>query len=141
MKRVSDGLFIEANYNKDSIVGIRIKDGDFYLIGYMEDAGKYSFVIPKCWEDTVINRESVVVCGMICAENLDSPAYICTEKENENPYEAFLGYIKPYERNGISDGDHDIFEVSKDDLSNIIDALRDGDYVFVLKDSGMFEVN
>lgn len=141
MKRVSDGLFVGANYNKDSVVGVRIKDGNLYLIGYMEDADEYSFVIPRCWEDTVISRDSAVVCGEICAENLDFPTYVSTEKENESPYEAFLGYIRPYERNGISDGDHDIFEVSKDNLSDIIDALRDGDYVFILEEPGMFEVN
>ena len=55
--------------------------------------------------------------------------------KSENPYSDFLSNIKCYERNAMSDADdHDIFSLTMDEIYSISDALRDGDYVFVIDD-------
>ena len=51
-----------------------------------------------------------------------------------DPYREFLSYVRSYERNGIRDkDDHDIFCVTESELYALADALRDGDYVFVIE--------
>ena len=57
--------------------------------------------------------------------------------EYRNPYEKFLSCINPYQRNGKSDpDDHDIFLMTQKEFGDCIDALRDGDYVFVIEQYG-----
>ena len=49
-------------------------------------------------------------------------------------YEKFLSCINPYQRNGKSNpDDHDIFLMTQKEFGDCIDALRDGDYVFVIE--------
>lgn len=56
------------------------------------------------------------------------------DHEYRNPYEKFLSCINHYQRNGKSDpDDHDIFLMTQKEFGNCIDALRDGDYVFVIE--------
>lgn len=45
-----------------------------------------------------------------------------------------LSCINPYQRNGKSDpDDHNIFLMTQKEFGDCIDALRDGDYVFVIE--------
>ncbi len=47
---------------------------------------------------------------------------------------ALMSSVKDYIRNGVSQkDDKDIFKINDKELSAIIDALRDGDYIFCLK--------
>ena len=41
MQRLSDDTFKFMKYNTDNIIGIRIKDGEFYFLAWMENAEHY----------------------------------------------------------------------------------------------------
>ena len=46
MKRISDELFVTGEnrtYSLDDVIAIRIQDGEFYFLGWMENAERYSF--------------------------------------------------------------------------------------------------
>ena len=59
---------------------------------------------------------------------------ICNEYNSV--YELMLEYIKPYERNGKTDpGDYDIFIMTREELCDFCDALRDGDYIIILEEN------
>ena len=56
------------------------------------------------------------------------------DHEYRNAYKKFLSCINPYQRNGKSDpDDHNIFLMTQKEFGDCIDALRDGDYVFVIE--------
>ena len=45
MKRISDELFVTGEnrtYSLDDVIAIRIQDGEFYFLGWMENAECYS---------------------------------------------------------------------------------------------------
>lgn len=139
MKRYSDEKFINSRHDKDKVIALRVKNGEFYFIGWMEDAENYAMQIAKNVDSCELCRDTVVGMGDIYVAITNCEGYNnvynisqSDSKDYINEYEMFLSFVKPYERNGVSDGDHDIFILSKDEFSSISDALRDGDYVFML---------
>lgn len=51
-----------------------------------------------------------------------------------------ISFVRNYERNGVSDADgHDIFCMTTEEFHGIANALRDGDYVFVIEDGISYE--
>lgn len=135
MRRMSDGTFIGEQPDMDNVYAIRIKNGEFYIIGWMESVMNCTMEIVKKPEDSLLDRD--------CFSDIDSlNTSIATSVNNKqvetinstNPYQEFLSHVRNYERNGIRDeDDHDIFVLAEEELYAIIDALRDGDYVFVIK--------
>ena len=72
--------------------------------------------------------------GSVC---VDDDGNVIQEQEQtyKNVYERFLSFVRNYERNGVSDADdHDIFCMTTEEFQGIADALRDGDYIFVMED-------
>lgn len=146
MNRLSDELFVKEQPNPDIVTGIRIKNGDFFLLAYMEDAEHYRIKQAKTPGGYEIFRPGIVGDGELDCSPADNNMYVLYETDDngnpinpeeakyENAYAYFLTLINPYERNGVTDGDHDIFELSKDELSSICDALRDGDYVLIINE-------
>ena len=152
MKRLSDEAFVGMQKGSyDKIIAIRIEDGDFYFLGWMEDAENYAIQIPVNSYSCMLDRDAVVGCGDIISaiESCDGYNNILYDWEmdssgnvlhgaNEkylNAYDCFLSYVNCYEKDGLSDpDDHDIFCLNADEFNNIIDALRNGDYIFVLDD-------
>ena len=68
---------------------------------------------------------------------VDDDGNVIQEQEQtyKNVYERFLSFVRNYERNGVSDSDdHNIFCMTTEEFQGIADALRDGDYVFVVED-------
>ena len=51
IKRISDETFKNSNFNYDDIVSIRIENGEFYFLGWMENGdgikSKCCRIIPK----------------------------------------------------------------------------------------------
>ena len=47
MIRLSDALFISSEPDCDSVIAIRIKNGEYYFLGWMEDAENYNYVMAK----------------------------------------------------------------------------------------------
>ena len=114
-----------------------IKNGEYYFLGWMENAEDYKYVIAKHPEENLLDRDCFSdanshYCNIISCDGYND-AYLSAK--NENPYSDFLSNIKCYERNAMSDADdHDIFSLTMDEIYSISDALRDGDYVFVIDD-------
>lgn len=137
MIRLSDALFISSEPDYDTVIAIRIKNGEYYFLGWMENAEGYKYVIAKHPEENLLDRDcfsdaNSLYCNIISCDGYND-AYLLAK--NENPYSDFLSNIKCYERNAMSDADdHDIFSLTMDEIYSISDALGDGDYVFVIDD-------
>lgn len=152
MQRWSDERFIEEKYNMDKIAAVRVMNGEFYFIAWMEVSPDYSIKAAKNVENCRINPDYIILMGDIMQGIYDSdgygePCYILYETDSDgNPvkgddrecgssYEVFLSLVKCHERNGVSDkDDHDIFFLTKDEVSSICVVLRDGEYVFVINE-------
>lgn len=154
MKRLSDETFIKTKPEKDFIIGIRVKNGEFYFLGWMEDAANYAIQIPCCIGDCQIERDQLMIANerrdvVFAIENTDGyhkmQYYWETDENGElldpedkkykDPYSSFLSFVNLYERNGVSDSeDHDIFVVTAKEFAQVCDALRDGDYVFIFEE-------
>ena len=151
MQRISDELFVKQEYDPDKIVAVRVKDGEFYFLAWMENAPHYKIQQAQSSDGYLMDRTGLVVDGDIFETVQATKEYnnmyllYCTnddgEFENEddaqyqNAHEMFLTLVNCYERNGVSDvDDHDIIMLSKEELSMICDMLRDGDYVFIIED-------
>lgn len=151
MKRISDELFVTGEnrtYSLDDVIAIRIQDGEFYFLGWMENAERYSIQWAKSnskiERDLLIASDDVYDAITSCkdynkVENdwlMDDKGNLLNKDDHEyrNPYEKFLSCINPYQRNGKSDpDDHNIFLMTQKEFGDCIDALRDGDYVFVIE--------
>lgn len=154
MRRLSDETFIKTKPEKDSVIGIRVKNGEFYFLGWMEGAENYAIQIPHKIEDCQIERDQLMIADermdvVFAIESTDGyhrmQYYWETDEDGKllspddekfkDPYSRFLSFINLYERNGVSDPeDHDIFVTSAKEFSQICDALRDGDYVFIFEE-------
>lgn len=151
MRRISDEKFVDMPpYTADKVVGIRVKDGEFYFIAWMEDAPHYKIQKAMDPDGYLLNREHLIVDGDIFSAVQATDRYnnmyllYCTDdsgnliNEDEskyfNEYDEFLALIKPYERNGVSDeSDHDILLLDRNELSSFCDLLRDGDYILIVE--------
>lgn len=146
MKRLSDNAFILLQPDMDKVYGIRILDGEFYLLGIMEDAEGYRIKKSMHADGDHLERDPLIATGEILTdENMPARFVILYEldtdgnpkeehdKDCENAHECFLHLLEPYTRNGTSDGDHDIFVLTRNEFSALCDALRDGDYIFVIE--------
>lgn len=151
MKRIGDDKFLEMKPNPDTVVGIRVKDGEFYFLAWMEDAPHYRIQQAVDYEKCMLNREYLIFDGDLltaisCTDGYNNMYFLYEldddgnlinddDKEFENEYEKFLTLIKCYERNGASDPeDHDILMLTKEELSQFCDILRDGDYILIVED-------
>ena len=134
MLRMSDDAFVNKAPSKDTIVAIRIQNGEYYFLGWMEDSENYDMQISNHPERNLLSRGCFWDRKVLYEEITSCDGYndVTSIKDSE-PYRKFLSYIRNYERNGKSDeNDHDIFQFSEGELLAICDALKDGDYVFVI---------
>lgn len=146
MKRINDLTFID-NINdavrKSDIIALRIKKGNVYFLGFMSRSAKIAFSFADNLGNCMLRKESV-----LCETLQDSIDHILTcesfTSELRNKFrggplsvaEAFLKRVKRHKRKGEFDSEgHAIFMVSDTEFNNIVDTLRDGDYVFVIKDN------
>lgn len=150
MERWSDERFIKAECNMDNVIAIRIKNGEFYFIGWMENAEKYKIQVIPCVDKALLERDLIMLEEIYTAittvpdynridivYEVDETGNPIKEEDKKyvNVFDRFLSFVKNYERNGVSDnGDHDIFVTNCKELSMVCDALRDGDYVFIVED-------
>lgn len=151
MRRIGDEKFIRLRPDADKVVAVRIKDGEFYFLAWMENASHYRIKQAMDPDGYLMDREALIADGDIfscvqCTEGYNN-MYVLYGLDDDgtvvygedrlyiNEYEKFLSLISNYERNGKQDAnDHDIFLLTTDELSGICDALRDGGYVFVVED-------
>jgi hypothetical protein len=150
MERVSDERFIKMAYDKDKIVAMRVKNGDFHFLAWMENAEHYKIQKTKSDDGYRMTRDLLIdgdiyrevtntkeYNNMLLLYRTDDEGHLVNKDESRysNAYEEFLTLVKCYERNGVSDeADHDILVLTKNELSTVCDLLRDGDYVLIITD-------
>lgn len=151
MHRISDELFVTREYDMDKIVAIRVKNGEFYFLAWMEDAPHYKIKKARGSDGYLMDRCSIIFDGDIFSAVEQTEEYnkmdllYCmddngvlsesADKTFSNAYEKFLTLVNCYERNGLSDeDDHDILVLTEEDLSSFCDVLRDGDYILIVTD-------
>jgi len=147
MKRISKEKFLAGKW-EEAASAIRIKDGEFYWLGDIEewpDAPEFSneglrIAMPYKAE-LLLNRDYIMFRGIFDAtasEDYDRTpmTYIFETEEEvtkyENVYDCLLQLVEPHTRNGESDeDDYDIFIMSSEEIIHFCDALRDGDYIII----------
>lgn len=151
MRRISDETFVSANLDMDKIVAIRVKDGEFYFLAWMENAPHYKIQQAQSSGGYLLDRTGLIFDGDVFASVQAVKDYnhmyllYCTDDDGnlededdaqyKNAYEKFLTLVNCYERNGIAaENDHDILILSKEELGSFCDLLRDGDYILVIED-------
>lgn len=142
MKRIFDETFKFGIYNPDRIVAIRIKNGEMYFLAWMEDAQNYKVQKAVYPESCVIDIGNLMLTGDLKKCIMETDGYnkmynlYTTDDAELSMYEYFLSLVSCYKsQNGTSDEeDHDIFVVTKTELSQICDVLRDGEYIIILSD-------
>lgn len=92
MIRLSDALFISSEPDYDTVIAIRIKNGEYYFLGWMENAEGYKYVIAKHPEENLLDRDcfsdaNSLYCNIISCDGYND-AYLLAK--NENPYSDFL---------------------------------------------------
>ena len=114
---------------QDNLVAVRIENGDFNLIGVRRDKKDYISNEPVSLERDDLMMYPEEGYTKVFLEGFDSLKNNISDASKNK----LLNSVKDYERNGKSDSDDkDIFEVEQFELADIIDALRDGDYIFVI---------
>lgn len=138
MKRISDEKFIETQPDKDRVIALKVEKGEFYFVGWMENAPNYDMQIAMDALRCKLDREYLIGGGDLF-ETIQScdgynNMYVSRSIRERDAYRKFLSYIKCYERSGQENtDDHDIFQVTTDEIIDLIDALRDGEYIFIIE--------
>lgn len=142
MKRISDELFLGMKPDMDKVFAIRVKKEDFYFLGWMENAEDYKIQMAVSPEESLLSRDYLIGDGDLYEAVVNCDGYNNMETlaegdvSDEEAYQKFLSLIQCYTRNGVSDvGDHDIFIMTENDISNFLDLFRDGEYIIVLEDA------
>lgn len=118
MRRMSDGAFIAAQPDMDDIYAIRIEDGKYYFLGWMENAEKYNIQIANHPENCLLDdlcfwNKSCLYDSVTGCDGYNDLTLI----KSEAPYKEFLSYLKSFEKNCSSEkDDHEIFLVSEEEL-------------------------
>lgn len=146
MERISDEIFIKNRYDYDKIIALKICDGDFYLIGYMEDADHYKIKKSKYRSKYLLDKDMLMIDetpkeAIETNSEYDSMEHLYVlngygvpvklEDSTISAYEKFLSLV---ENHGNDPNDHDIFITDSHELAQIIDSLKDGEYVFIFRD-------
>ena len=92
MIRLSDALFISSEPDYDTVIAIRIKNGEYYFLGWMENAEGYKYVIAKHPEENLLDRDcfsdaNSLYCNIISCDGYND-AYLLAK--SENPYSDFV---------------------------------------------------
>ncbi len=139
MKRISAEVFRNTKFD-ENVTAIRIEDGEIYFLAWFEDTENYNMVLankPILLDRSICMLNSMVeaVCWSEGWQRAMSTKVIATfDRESE-----ILEYINPYIRNGKSnEDDYEIFIMSLSEWQNILDSLRDGDYIIILNESPTF---
>lgn len=149
MKKISDEQFLSMKPEQDSVVGIRIKDGEFYFLAWMENAPHYRIQQAQNPDGYLIDRNRLIGDGDIYSSVQETKEYNAMylhyllddegnvlddiDKDFENEYEMFLTLISCNNNNWKSvEQNHTILLFLKEELISFCDLLRDGDYILVM---------
>ena len=155
MKRITDKEFLETTPDMDSIVAIRVENGKFYfhawmsqyiglLDGHTECNIQYAYNPFTCniaREDLIRNDifEAIRYSDWMKFSNERGDVHYVEDAKREdgsrmNSYETLLSLVqnRTGDKGAICAG-HNILELTNDEIDSIYGMLRNGDYVFVVK--------
>lgn len=130
-------LYDKPYYN--NIIALRVQDEKVYFVGWMEDAENYK--ISWMNKGNELDLSSLLLNYNLYKEITELPGYntmeygwktdddgnVISEEESEDEYQAFIDLL--------NDG-YKIFDIGKYEICDIIDSLKDGDYVFIIEGFG-----
>lgn len=130
-------LYDKPYYN--NIIALRVQDEKVYFVGWMEDAKNYK--ISWMNKGNELDLSSLLLNYNLYKEITELPGYntmeygwetdddghVISEEESEDEYQAFIDLL--------NDG-YKIFGIGKYEICDIIDSLKDGDYVFIIEGFG-----
>lgn len=162
MKRLNDEEFIfapeeERTYTNNSIIAIRIKNGEYYFIGRMEDAEFHAMQFVQDHRKCKLNKANIIGCGSVYREMENCEGYNKkyydwgtdengkvlhgADKKFQNRYECFLSHVECNKKKKESyEGDHEIFMLSMKEFCSFMDVFKDGEYVFILKEDTIEDI-
>lgn len=138
-------------YNYDDVIAIRIIKGDLYFLGWMENAEHYAIKIPRNYYQCKIERDDILEIvnnsdieednvydyiaryvsdkAMLYEWETDDNGDLLHKEDRDcfNSYERFLDIIKATSQDEVPH----IILTTWDELTEYIDILRDGDYIFI----------
>jgi len=134
--------FVKNEPNKDSVTGIKIENGEFYFLMWMENAEHYSIQKAMSSDGYKMNTSPISESGDMYSA-VQSVAeynsmYILYEKDdsgnlvnkedavyvNSHDYFGYAMYAKPEKLT--------VLEVSKTELQAIFNSLKDGLYIMIV---------
>lgn len=74
MNRICDETFINSGFDYDDIVAIRIENGEFYFLGWMEDADHYKIQMMTDYTFGKLMRDSIS-CGSLYSAITECDGY------------------------------------------------------------------
>lgn len=154
MERLYYESFIQGSYGEE-VYAISVKDGEIYTKAWVEEWPDASRRIPEgvnepfrilstSVSEGIALDKGTIVCEksmfkvIMEAEDYNNPLYYHYETDRtdfESVYDCLCSFVKPYSNHGkVDSNDYDIFKMTFEEFQSIYDALRDGDYIFVIED-------
>lgn len=151
MKTISDKKFIKKQYDRDSIVALRIKNDNLYFLAWMENAEHYKIQKAIDTDEYLLDKHTMLITKNVFYTILNNTQYNCMyllyetddnhklindhEKSFKNEYEQFLTLVENGASSDITNKpEHNILMLTQKEFCSICNILKDGDYVFIFKD-------
>ena len=136
MKQIPAKEFLKGEFDPDTVVAMRVANGEYYFLAHMENAEEYRIKQLKNsngeWLNTLLMLHGEVNEAIY---NIDgyNDMYILYETENCVPIrEADKAFKNEFDKFLSLYNFDAIFELSKYDFKDL--TLKDGNYVFVITD-------
>lgn len=151
MEKLTMGQFLAKKPNPDSVVAVRIKNGEWYFLAWMEDAEHYRIQAARDIDGYLMIKEILSETGdvyeavqntaeynfMDVLYNLDDDGNVIGEedKDFDDEYDRFLSLFTfgRFACGKAKCTDLQILEISQKEIRGNGDLLRDGDYIFIME--------
>lgn len=153
MEKLTMGQFLAKKPNPDSVVAVRIKNGEWYFLAWMEDAEHYRIQAARDIDGYLMIKEILSETGdvyeavqntaeynfMDVLYNLDDNGNVISENDRDfdDEYDRFLSLFT-FGRFACSFNcekrkNLQIIEISQKEIRENGDLLRDRDYIFIME--------
>lgn len=151
MKKLTMEQFLAEKPDPDSVVAVRIKNGEWYFLAWMEDAEHYRIQAAQDINGYLMIKEILSETGdvyeavqntaeynfMDVLYNLDDDGNVTSEKDKNfnDEYDRFLSLFTfgRFVCGRAKCADLQILKISQKEIRENGDLLRDGDYIFITK--------
>ena len=151
MRKMTKKRFLAEKPDPDSVIAVRIKDGEWYFLAWMEDAEHYRIQAAQDINGYLMIKEILSETGdvyeavqntaeynfMDVLYNLDDDGNVTSEKDKNfnDEYDRFLSLFTfgRFVCGRAKCAELQILEISQKEILENGDLLRDGDYIFIMK--------